>query len=293
MTFRAPARAFVGLLTLITALALLSGCSRARKDAIALINQGVETMGRGDGQTAEALFAHAAQLDPEYSEAHYHLGLAHYYYLDEKVQALKDFQRAHELSPQDPEILFQLGRYHTVEGSPDQGLLVLDEALSIDWHHARAWFYKGEAYRELGKRSKAVEAWQESILLAPSDVRPYLSLGELYESVGADKEAEAVYEAGLPHTGRNADLLNALGVMAIRLGDADRALPLLEESLERDSSRMDAMYNLAFAYGQVGNRRKAVQQLTMFIRFADPGEHAENIRVAQALQNALMLEAPR
>lgn len=280
------------LLTICTAV-LFSGCSRAHKDAVALINQGIEALDRGDGSTAEAHFAHAATLDPDYSVAHYHLGLVHYYHLEEPDQALIDFETAHRLNPRDVDVLFQLGRYHTIEGDPSRGLLLLEQALKLDWNHASCWYYKGIAYRDLERPRDADKAWRESIALDPHQMRPYRALGELYESVGANRDARAVYEAGLQHTGRNADLLNAIGVMAVRLGDAPDAVPFFEEALERESARMDSVYNLAFAYAEAGQAKRAIAQLETYMSYADPMRDKENLDIAVALRDALRVEAKR
>ncbi|MEE2778930.1 MAG: tetratricopeptide repeat protein [Myxococcota bacterium] len=270
---------------------MVTGCSRAHKDAVSLINQGVEAMRRGDASTAEAHFAHAATLDPEYAVAHYQLGLVHYYKLDEPDQALKDFETAHRLNPKDIDVLFQLGRYHTTEGDAARGLLLLEQALKLDWNHAACWYYKGQAFRKMDRTKDADKAWRESIALDPGQMRPYRAMGELYESVGASREARAVYEAGLQHTGRHADLLNAIGVMTVRLGDAPDAVPFFEEAIERDSGRMDSVYNLAFAYAEAGEAAKAIAQLHSYMSYADPMKDRENLSIAVALRDALRVEA--
>ena len=290
MKFSVLRRSATILLLTGCAALLVPGCSRAHKDAVSVMNLGVEAMRRGDGSTAEAHFAHAATLDPEYANAHYHLGLVHYYHLEEPDQALKDFETAHRLNPKDVDVLFQLGRYHTTEGDASRGLLLLDQALKLDWNHASCWYFKGLAFRDLKRLKDADKAWRESIALNPGQMRPYRALGELYESTGANREARAIYEAGLQHTGRNADLLNAIGVMTVRLGDAPDAVPFFEEAIERDSARMDSVYNLAFAYAEAGEAKKAIAQLHTYMSYADPRDDRENLNIAVALRDALRVE---
>ncbi len=281
------------LLILALSLALLAtapGCDKNKTDAIVLVNQGVRALDRGDVGTARSHFGRAARLDPSNAAAHYHLGLVMLYNAEEPAQALVHFETAQGLSGDDVETLYQLGRLLVKQGDADRGLAHLQHATEVDPNHAGAWHYKGLALRHLERVKEADTALRESITIDPLVNRSYLALGDLYESFGRDAAARAVFEEGLHHRPRDPDLLNGLGVLALRRGDVDQAVESLTEALSRDASRVDAAFNLAFALAEGGKAKEAISQLHVYLQGADPVADKSNLRVARALKETLLGE---
>ncbi|MCB9729481.1 MAG: tetratricopeptide repeat protein [Deltaproteobacteria bacterium] len=290
------ARRSVILLALGAAAAMslaLSGCDKAKTDAIALVNQGVAALERGDVGTAQSNFARATRLDPENATAHYQLGLVLRYHREEPAEALKHFQTAEQLSPDDPDVLYQIGRLQTSEGQAESGLTYLNRAIEADPNMEPAWYFKGEALKALGRLQDADAAWREAIAIQPQDARPFLALAAMYEAHDADDAARAVYEAGLRHNGGNADLLNSLGVLELRRNQNDAAIKHLNDALSRDGSRTDALFNLSFAFAQAGKTKEAIQHLGAYVTHADPLTEKGNLRVARGLHEALVLDQER
>lgn len=290
---RAASRARRALLAL-SCLALLTtsttACDKNRTDAIVLVNQGVKALERGDVGTARSHFGRAARLDPSNAAAHYHLGLVMLYNAEEPAQALVHFETAQGLASDDVETLYQLGRLLVKQGDAERGLSHLQRASEVDPNHSGAWHHKGVALRKLDRIKEADTALRESIAIDPMVNRSYMALGDLYEAFGADAAARAVFEEGLHHRPRDPDLLNGLGVLALRRGDIDSAVESLTEALSRDGSRVDAAFNLAFALAEGGKAKEAISQLHIYLQHADPVTDKSNLRVARALKETLLGE---
>jgi tetratricopeptide (TPR) repeat protein len=288
-----PRRGLLLSLALVALLVGSAGCDKAKTDAIALVNQGVAALERGDVGTAQSNFARAARLDPTNATAHYQLGLVLRYHREDAAQALTHFEAAEKLAPSDPDVLYQLGRLRTTEGAGEQGLAYLDRAIAVDPNMAAAWFFKGEALASLGRLEDADAAWREAIAIAPQDARPFLALANMYETHDADDAARAVYEAGLRHNGGNADLLNSLGVLELRRNQNEGAIAHLNDALSRDASRTDTLFNLSFAFAQAGKTKEAIQHLSAYVAHADPMTEKANLRVARGLHESLMQDQDR
>ena len=281
------------LLLLLVSLMGLGGCDKMRKEAIAMVNEGVRCLNRGDDGTARSHFLRATRHDPEYASAHYHLGLVDAHYSETPSAGLRHFEEALRLGPPNVETLFQLGRLKVETGNPEGALIHLEKALELDWNHAPSWFYKGTAYRALSRPADADRAWRESISIQPFEGRAYLELGELYEEYGANEEAFDLYEEGRRHNPGNGDLINAVGVLATRLGETEKAVEAFNRALEIQGARMDALYNLSFAYAEAGLQQKAIASLQSYLVFADPEKDKVQIEMARAVQDALMIERKR
>jgi tetratricopeptide (TPR) repeat protein len=150
-----------------------TACSKAKTDAINMVNHGVRALNRGDVETANGYFRRAARLDPENATAHYQQGLIALAHQDDPVAATEHLQRALALDPNQVEVLYQLGRLHGQAGRHAESIEMQDRALQIDPNHAGAWHYKGVALLATNDKSGADLAWRESQTrpLAPSTSR--------------------------------------------------------------------------------------------------------------------------
>jgi len=283
----------LALMLLVIAPMTTSGCSKMRKEAIAMVNEGVRCLNRGDDTNARAHFLRATRHDPEFASAHYHLGLVEAHYSEAPADGIIHFESALRLGPADVETLFQLGRLKVQTGASESGLITLDKALAMDWNHAPSWFFKGMAYQQLERPVDADRAWRECIAIQPLDGRGYLALGDLYEEHEAYEEAFDVYEEGRRHNPGNGDLINAVGVLASRLGETEKAVEAFSRALEIQGARMDALYNLGFAYAEAGLDKKAIASLQSYLVFADPERDSTQIEMARAVQSTLMVERKR
>jgi spermidine synthase len=127
---------------------------------------GLVEAARGDWAGARELHAHALQLDPYRSEAHFNIGLA--LHQEGRLEAAaRAFQAVLAIDPEDAGALDNLGLVHASGGLYEQAADFHRRALLAEPHFPEAAYNLGLAYRALGDRPKAVEAFALALQLAP------------------------------------------------------------------------------------------------------------------------------
>ena len=96
-----------------------------------------------------------------------------------------------------------------------------------------------------GETGPAEAIYREVIAERPELREPYQILFSLLAGLGRTDEAEAIIDAGIEATGRNADLVNAKAGLLYVQGDFDGAIALYEELYARDTSNVMIANNLA------------------------------------------------
>lgn len=281
-------------LVLMAALSLsLLGCDRDRSEGIKLVNAGIAAANAGASEVAYANFMRATRIDPDNHRAYYEAALIDLYdKADGRERGLTLLETAEKLEPRDRDVLFQLGRTLVLGGEVDRGLRYLDRTIEADPNYAPAWYYRAVGQVATGRFEEADRAFREAIAIDPMYAPAYRDLGDLYEQFDATDAARAIYLEGVRHVGDDPDLLNPLGLLAMDSGQAQEAVELFDRAVARGGLRQDSIFNLAFAYVEVGNARAAYRRLGEYVNNADPTE-AENIRVAMLLRSAMQEEIER
>jgi len=65
------------------------------------------------------------------------------------------------------------------------------KAIRLDPKDAKAYFYRGVAYREKGEPDKAIADFTEAIAINPTDAEAYFGRGMAYREKGEQAKAEA------------------------------------------------------------------------------------------------------
>lgn len=281
----------ISSVVLICACALSVGCSRAKKESITLTNRGVEAFNRQQYDAAYALFQRALEVYPENAAAYYQMGLIDFYHQDDPRKALVNLEKANELKPNDRDTLFALARLALDKHDDPKGALEHCEAvLAIDKNYAPAWFVKGKALKKLERFDDADAAWRESIAIDPEYSRAFVALAAMYEEFEVFEAARGVYEAGLEHNPLDTDMQNGLGVLELDAGKIDSALELFKGVVNRDQSRSDAVFNLAFANVKAGKPKLAIKYLDGFLQIAASEGDKHALKAARGLKETLALE---
>lgn len=187
-------------------------------------------------------------------------------------EAAKEFQRAVGLSPQ--------GEYA-----------------------ADASNYMADAYLKLGKTEKAIDAYEQSILLDPYRDDTHVTLGNLYFSLDRIKEAEEQYQAAVrknPSAVNHYSLGQAylerekysqaekefntvkrmapekangdygIGLSYSRQGRYEDAIQRFEQAIRKDRDIYEAHVEIGYAYADMGEIEKA-QEKVAFLQKKSPG----------------------
>ena len=87
-------------------------------------------------------------------------------------------------SPDDVQVLYNLGIGYSELGQYDEAIIRLKRAVQIDPGHAHAWTGIGVAYQRLGKREQALEPSRRAVDAAPSDGYTLRNLGAVLTGLG-------------------------------------------------------------------------------------------------------------
>ncbi len=265
----------------------LTGCDKQRAESIKLINEGIRKLDAGRTEAAYSYFKRASKLDPDNGQAFYEMALVDLYDRDRRQEGLANMEQAEKLLGEDRDVLYHLGRTYADNGDLERADRYLGRAIAVDPNLASAHYYRGRALLRLNKPDEADAALREAIAIKPDDPAPYVDLGDLYERFNADDAAAAVYEEGIRQNPAAPDSLNALGILRLQQGNAPAAIKLFDKAMAVGGGRADSVFNLAFAYVEANDTKKAFRYLTEFIETANEGEQGENIRVAMALREGM------
>lgn len=160
-------------------------------------------------------YSHAIQEIPEDGEAHIHLGLA-LLKAGRLEDALKVYNRAHQLSPDDPAPL-------------ERGADVLERMGRLK-EAAQRYITVADVY--LGQRDldKAISNWERATQLTPGLIAIHARLAQAYERVGDNKRALREYLT--------------LAFNFQRAGDTEKAIKAVERALRLDKRNPQALNTL-------------------------------------------------
>jgi TolB-like protein/Tfp pilus assembly protein PilF len=214
---------------------------------------------------AFAAVERARALDPESPQVHaVHAWLAMYMNGD-LTEAAAHFERAMELAPTDPEILFDSATLLQDLGRMDAAIRLKELSVARDPVNPRRSYNLGNAYLFGRRYDEAVDAYRTALTLSPTLLGARYHIGRAlllkgdYAAALVEIEAETFRPwqlVGLPA------VLHALG----RTEEADAALAELIEKYEED-----AAYNIAYVCAFRGETDLAFDWLEKAVQYADPG----------------------
>jgi tetratricopeptide (TPR) repeat protein len=193
--------------------------------------------------------------------------------LERHDEALKVFDAAVQLAPDDAGLWSNLGEALIVAGRTSEALPCLQRALEIDPSHAGAAFKCGVILHQQRRLEEALAAFNLCDRLRPQQA-PTLHMRALvlhnlqrFEEAFADDRRAHALDPG------NAYICNNLGYNLIKLGRPDQALPWIERALAIDPEFVEALNNKAFALTEL-HRFEEARAIYHRSRAIDP-DHAE------------------
>lgn len=200
------------------------------------------------GQYAAAVrsFGTAVQLDSNYLQARHNLGAA--------LAAMRRYSEAEAVY-----------RRALAQAPDDRGLHLNLAAL----------------YRATGRYEQAVDHYGRA-LATKADAAVFLSLGRVYESMGATEQARAAFAVALRGDEVRAQAANALGLIEVRQGALERAVDYFAMALKAAPGNHLIAFNLGAAYHDLGQFDEAAKFYRLTLRLAP--EYAKAQRALTRLE---------
>ncbi len=161
--------------------------------------------------------------------------------------------------PLTPEEHDNLGRIYETQGKTDLALEQYREALRRDKKHVPSLLLLGDLSYRGEKYSDAESAYTKALDLDPKNADVMNNLAWVYIRTGTklDRAKELITRALEENAGHRPYYLDTLGVVLLKLGDAQGAVAALQES--RDTLPKDRQDLLAEVDGHLEDARKAVK----------------------------------
>jgi tetratricopeptide (TPR) repeat protein len=189
------------------------------RDAEAYKNRGNAYRAKGDLDRAIADLTKAIEIDPKDADAYKNRGYA-YHAKGDFDRAIADYTKAIEIDPKDTNAYNNRGSDYETKGDFERAIADFTKAIEIDPKDADAYinrcWLRATANRDL---TLAFADCDTGLRLAPNDANDLDSLGFLYLRLGRLDEAIADYDAALKTNPRLAGSLYGRGLAKRKKGD--------------------------------------------------------------------------
>ncbi len=195
-------------------------------------------------QQSEKSLEESLKLNPNYVAAHYNIMMA-YKMMGRTAEAAQSFQKAKQISPDNPEDWKDLGKMYLENGDKKQAEFAFHSALkgcnSSQEEELREMV--GEAYLEKGMVDEAIRAF----------------------NIEGGKELKSIR------------IFNLLGIAYRKKGETDKAIEEYKKALEIDPKDDGILYNMATAYLEQDKKDEAKECLTKALNINADFEEARTL----------------
>jgi adenylate cyclase len=231
---------------------------------------------------ARRMFTKSVELDPAYARAYAGIAdcdsMLHVWHNAnvsvESILAMS--RRALELDPKLAEAHASYGVGLNFEGRHAEALVEFERALALDPDLYEANYFYGRFLFERGEYEKAANYLENAGQIRSDDYRCPVLLSRIYASLGRQADKERLARLGLERAEReldqhpeNTDAVPQGALALAYLGKGDRAKDWAGRALAMDPEDLNALYNIACVYSQLGERREAIELLGKVLPYVD------------------------
>jgi len=173
------------------------------------------------------------------------------------------YKRAHDSDPNRPEALIGLGKAMAMGGAPLQSATAFRKALVVDADNPDALRGLGNALIAQDQAEMAIKEFERVLKAHPKDYRAYNGLGVAYDTIAEHSKAQEYYYAGLEISPGEVSLRNNLGLSLAFAGHYKGAIEILLPLATRPGASPRDRQNLALAYGLAGDTANAERYARM------------------------------
>jgi tetratricopeptide (TPR) repeat protein len=168
-----------------------------------------------------------------------------------REEALKVFDKAVQLDPNDADLWRNLGNALTDAQRPADALLSFQQALKLNPRHWDAAQQCGHLLYRLGRLEEALVHFDQCNELQPDHAKTLQMRALAIYGLNQFEEASAGIRRAHALDPANADICNNSGVFLRRLGREEEALPWFDKALKLRPNFRAALVNKAFALTQI------------------------------------------
>ena len=172
---------------------------------------------------------------------------------DDLDKAIKLYDQALELDPENPVILNNKGAAFVREGKYEDALMAYDSALELDSEYSEAMVGKGSALNRLNRSAEAIGLFENAIRLDPGNAIAWNNKGVALTRLGGYDEAVASFDKAIEIDPGYEDAYFSRGKLFYSLQNYQEALKSLNRALElnpndKEASRLKELVENALSY---------------------------------------------
>jgi tetratricopeptide (TPR) repeat protein len=142
-------------------------------------------------------------------------------------------------------------------GRNEEAIRCFDKAIELDPQDARAWNNKGNCLRLLGRHEEAIRCFDKAIELDPQDAAAWMNKGTALGSLDRLDEAIYCFDKALELDPRFVEVWGNRGTTLDGLGRHEEAICCYDRVLQLDQLYADALIIKALAEEKIGQFREA------------------------------------
>ncbi|MBI5892426.1 MAG: tetratricopeptide repeat protein [Deltaproteobacteria bacterium] len=172
-----------------------------------------------------------------------------------------------------------LAGFYEKTGRIDEAIKEVNIALSLPsslhyFHH----YNLGIGYQKKGLLNDAVDEFLSAIKLKVDYLDAYRSLGIIFVELGRFEDAEKNIKKALELQPTSNVLHNTLGNIYLMQGKYRESIVEYEKAFSLDKNNVEAIYNIAMAYENIGSKDKSIEFYKKFIEMSHPDYENEKER---------------
>lgn len=223
----------------------------------------------GELERAAAVVAQLRKADPDNAEVLY---AAYRTYSDLAGESMLALSLA---APESAQMHQLLAHEDARQGNTDAAVAQYRKAITIDSHLPGVHFELAELLHTSTDEAVKKEAEQEyhaALMGNPQNEKAILRLAEIDARKGSLQQSYKGYTKAVALQPADADAKLGLAKTLIEMNQADKALALLEETVQLEPTNATAHYRLATLYRKVGRADDAKREMELYKKFKEMKE---------------------
>ncbi len=170
-------------------------------------------------------------MKPDDALGHVHLGGVKHE-LGEYDDAIRSFEKALKLSPNDPHIWNNFGYSCFCAGRTDRALAAFDRAIELNPEYKHAWYNKGYSLHGVDRLEEAVKCYRKALAIDAADPVLLNNLGNALYNLGHYAESIPLFVEAIDVDPDYEIAWNNIGNALEKMGRYEDAIPFHDRSLE-------------------------------------------------------------
>lgn len=259
------------IVVITTIVTFFISCSGPDEKKASFLSKGKAFYEKQNYTMAKLEFKNAIQIDVNYADAYYYLGLCE---LGDKdyQKAYAHLVKAETLAPENLEIKIELGKLYMAARQFDKVKEKVDEILAADAANRQGLLLKTSIYLKNEKFGEAATLLNELKTGDAHEPELYMLLSSLYTKQSESDQSEAILIEGAKKNPGNKSLKIALALYYGQTKNDDKLSAILKDFIEQEPEKDEHKFALADVYWRMGQKDRAIALLYKTIVATDKKE---------------------